>query len=89
MLYEPTSVSRDRSKYRIYTDIIFILQALAITLICLQNGNLSVVSLAASYAVARYISEDFCDRFEVPYIDLMQYSLCFVEVFAIVTLKDI
>lgn len=89
MVYEPTSTTRDRSKYRFYTDIIFALHILAMIVVCLKNGNLGVVSLAASYAVARFISEDFCDRFDVPYIDLTQYSLCFVEIFAIVTLKEI
>ena len=89
MLYEPTSTARDRSKHRLYTDVIFALQALILTFVCLQNGNLFVVSLAASYVLARFISEDFCDRFDVPYVDLTQYSLCFVEIFAIATLKDI
>ncbi|XP_043471493.1 uncharacterized protein LOC122504436 [Leptopilina heterotoma] len=89
IVYEPTSTTRDRSKYRFYTDIIFALQALIMTIVCLKNGNFAILSLAASYIVARFISEDFCDRFEVPYIDLSQYSLCFVEVFAIATFKDI
>ncbi|XP_051174600.1 uncharacterized protein LOC127290209 [Leptopilina boulardi] len=88
MIYEPTSTTRDRSKYRFYTDIIFALQALIMTIVCLNNGNFAILSLATSYIVARLISEDFCDRFEVPYIDLSQYSLCFVEIFAIATFKE-
>ncbi|XP_033208877.1 uncharacterized protein LOC117167794 [Belonocnema kinseyi] len=89
MLYEPTTTDRDRSKHRLYTDVIFALQALILVFVCLENGNLFVVSLAASFALARFISEDFCDKFDVPYIDLTQYSLCFVEIFAMATLKDI
>ena len=79
---------KDRSKLYKFTNIIFALQSLALVLTCLCNENYGGLSLAASFAVARYVSEDFCDYYDVPYADLSQYSLSFVEVFAFTTLKD-
>ncbi|OXU28918.1 hypothetical protein TSAR_006807 [Trichomalopsis sarcophagae] len=80
---------KDRSKLSKFTNIIFGLQSAALIIVCLLNDNYGGLSLAASFAVSRYFSEDFCDHYEVPYADLSQYSLGFVEIFALVTLKDI
>ncbi|KAJ8688323.1 hypothetical protein QAD02_024118 [Eretmocerus hayati] len=80
---------KDRSKLEKFTNIIIGLQALVVSAVCIINENYAGVSLAASLAVARFFSEDFCDHYEVPYTDLSQYSLSFVELFALATLKDI
>lgn len=83
-----TTRIKDRSKLEHFTNVIVGLQSLSIALTCLWNGNYTGLSLAASFAVARYVSEDFCDQYEVPYIDLSQYSLGFIEIFALATLKE-
>ncbi|XP_058798462.1 uncharacterized protein LOC131668371 [Phymastichus coffea] len=79
---------KDRSKLQNFTNIIFALQSLALGLVCIWYDNYGGISLAVSFALARYVSEDFCDHYDVPYVDLSQYSLGFVGVFALVTLKE-
>jgi hypothetical protein len=79
---------KDRSRLQSFTDLVFGLQALSLVLVCLSNDNYGGLSLGASFALARYVSEDFCDHYEVPYLDLSQYSLGFVEIFALATLKE-
>ena len=79
---------KDQSIICKLTNIIFCLHLLAILVICLQNGSYSGVSVATSFILTKYISEDFCDYYEVPYIDMFQYCLCFVEIFTIATLKE-
>ncbi|XP_014238499.1 uncharacterized protein LOC106660154 [Trichogramma pretiosum] len=79
---------KDRTAFNKYIDAIFGLQAAFMTLICVLNQNYSGLSLAVSYIFARYVSEDFCDLRDVPYVDMSQYSLSFIELFAIATIKD-
>lgn len=81
-------VRKERNNLRL-TDLSIGLQLLAITFVCIQNSNYNVISLVVSYAFTYYLLEEFCDRYDVPYIDLTQYSLCFTEIFAILTLKDL
>ncbi|XP_011495809.1 PREDICTED: uncharacterized protein LOC105360568 [Ceratosolen solmsi marchali] len=79
---------KDRSKLQNFTNFVLFLQMISLILVCLFNDNYGGLSLGASLAVARYISEDFCDHYEVPYVDLSQYSLSFVEIFALASLKE-
>lgn len=76
-------------KLRFLTDIAVILQILAITILGLKNGNYNVISLVASYTFERFFVEEFCYRYSIPYTDLMQYCICFVEVFTVSTLKEL
>ena len=88
LIMESLSTIRDRQKLILITDIIIILEAVAMACLCLNYENYGIISLAMSYAVTRIISQDFCDRYDVPYVDLSQYSFCFVEIFAMMVLKD-
>ena len=80
---------KDRSTMRIITDAALMVQLLTIVVACLQRGYSSIISLAVSYILNRYFLEDLCERYDVPYIDLAQYSLCFVEIFALITIKEL
>ncbi|XP_014206642.1 uncharacterized protein LOC106638107 [Copidosoma floridanum] len=80
---------RDRSKLELFTNVIVGLQSFAVALICLWYENYTGLSLAISFAVARYVSEDFCDKYEVPYVDLSQYSFGFTQLFALAAIKDV
>lgn len=80
---------KDRTTMRYVTDAALLIQLITIVIACLRRGYSSIISLAVSYALNRYFLEDLCDRFDVPYIDLAQYSLCFVEIFASVTIKEL
>lgn len=80
---------RDRQKLVLFGDVVIALQALAMASLCFYKHDCyGLISLAVSYALARIISEDFCDRYDVPYIDISQYSFSFVEIFAMTVLKD-
>ncbi|KAL6254225.1 hypothetical protein P5V15_014843 [Pogonomyrmex californicus] len=76
-------------KLRFLTNITVMLQILAITILGLKNGNYNVISLVASYTFERFFVEEFCYRYNIPYTDLMQYCICFVEVFTVSTLKEL
>ncbi|XP_043283793.1 uncharacterized protein [Venturia canescens] len=71
------------------TNFVIGVQLFTIIVACLKRGNLSVTSFVAAYILDRYFLEDLCDRFDVPYIDLAQYSMSFVEVFALVTIQEL
>ncbi|XP_011879150.1 PREDICTED: uncharacterized protein LOC105568257 [Vollenhovia emeryi] len=76
-------------KLRFLTNITVVLQILAITILGLKNDNYNVISLVASYTFERFFVEEFCYRYNIPYTDLMQYCICFVEVFTVSTLKEL
>lgn len=71
------------------TNIIIVLQILVITILGLQNDNYNVISLVASYIFKRFFVEEFCYQYSIPYTDLMQYCICFVEVFTVLTVKEL
>ncbi|XP_015608877.1 uncharacterized protein LOC107274342 [Cephus cinctus] len=72
-----------------WMDIVVSLQLLALTFASVQSGLFGVISLTASYAFTHYFLEDFCDKYDVPYMDLLQYNLCFLEIFAMLILKEL
>lgn len=76
-------------KLRFLTNITVVLQILVIMILGLKNGNYNVISLVASYTFEHFFVEEFCYLYNIPYTDLMQYCICFVEVFTISTLKEL
>ncbi|CAL1687742.1 unnamed protein product [Lasius platythorax] len=80
---------RQIRKLRFLTNITIVLQILPIMILGLQNGNYNVISLVASYTFERFFVEEFCYRYNIPYTDLMQYCICFVEVFTVSTLQEL
>lgn len=57
--------------------------------ISMANLNYSAISLAVSYAFEHFLSQEFCDRYDVPHSDLTQYCLCFTEMFAVAAFREI
>ncbi|XP_034947481.1 uncharacterized protein [Chelonus insularis] len=80
---------KERSKIRILINYAINLELIIITIVCLQRGVFGVLNLVISYIFNRYFVESFCDWFDVPYDDLIQYSLCFVQIFSLTTLKEL
>lgn len=76
-------------RLRFLTDIAMILQMLAIMILGLRNSNYNVISLTASYIFERFLVEEFCYRYSIPYTDLTQYCMCFIEVFMVSTLQEL
>jgi len=91
-VFFPLAIKQKESqirKLRFFTNITVVLQILAIMILGLKNSNYNVISLVASYTFERFFVEEFCYRYNIPYIDLMQYCICFVEVFTVSTLKEL
>ncbi|XP_071567458.1 uncharacterized protein [Temnothorax nylanderi] len=91
-IFFPLAIKQKESqirKLRFLTNITVVLQILAIMILGLKNGNYNVISLVASYTFERFFVEEFCYRYSIPYTDLMQYCICFVEVFTVSTLKEL
>ncbi|XP_012061525.1 PREDICTED: uncharacterized protein LOC105624783 [Atta cephalotes] len=91
-VFFPLAIKQKESqirKLRFLTNITVVLQILAIMILGLKNGNYNVISLVASYTFERFFVEEFCYRYSIPYTDLMQYCICFVEVFTVSTLKEL
>jgi len=90
-IFFPLAIKQKESqiKLRFLTNITVVLQILAIMILGLKNSNYNVISLVASYTFERFFVEEFCYRYNIPYIDLMQYCICFVEVFTVSTLKEL
>ncbi|XP_057330062.1 uncharacterized protein LOC130670637 isoform X1 [Microplitis mediator] len=80
---------KERSKMRVLINHSINLQLIIITLACIQKGSFGVITFVLSYIFNRYYAESFCDWYDVPYEDLIQYSLCFVEIFSLTTLKEL
>ncbi|KAK0162971.1 hypothetical protein PV327_006695 [Microctonus hyperodae] len=80
---------KERTIMRVLINHAINLQLIIMLIACLQNGSLSVINLVISYIFNRYYAEPFCDWFDIPYDDLIQYSLCFVEIFSLTTLKEL
>lgn len=91
-IFFPLAIKQKESqirKLRFLTNITVVLQIVAIMILGLKNGNYNVISLVASYTFERFFVEEFCYRYNIPYTDLMQYCICFVEVFTVSTLKEL
>ncbi|KAL0100604.1 hypothetical protein PUN28_019183 [Cardiocondyla obscurior] len=90
-IFFPLAIKQKGSqiKLRFLTNITVVLQILMIMIFGLKNGNYNVISLVASYTFERFFMEEFCYWYSIPYIDLMQYCICFVEVFTVSTLKEL
>lgn len=65
------------------------LQLLIILFVCLNNGSISCINFILAYVFNRYFVETLCDSFDIPYDDLSQYSLSFVAIFSLTTLKEL
>lgn len=65
------------------------LQLLMIISIGLQNSNYNVVSLIVSYIFERFFIDEFCYYYDIPSTDLTQYSLCFIQIFMVLTLNEL
>lgn len=90
-VFFPLAIKEKGSQIKLHflTNITIMLQILAIMILGLQNGNYNVISLVASYMFERFFVEEFCYRYSIPYTDLMQYCICFVEVFTVSTLNEL
>ncbi|XP_046607129.1 uncharacterized protein LOC124298752 [Neodiprion virginianus] len=86
IVYESRSKERTR---RHLIDVAVGLNLCALIYVSLISKNYSAISLVVSYAFTHFLLEDISDRYDVPYRDLLQYSLCFMEIFSILTLKDL
>lgn len=80
---------KERSKMRSLINHAINLQLIIISIACLQAKSFGVINFVIAYIFNRYFAERFCDSYDVPYDDLIQYSLCFVEIFALTTLKEV
>lgn len=91
ILYDLTIKSKENSfeKLQYLTNVFTALQLTVLTFVCLRHGNYNVISLSMSYAFIRYFAEECCDRYDVPYTDLTQYCLSFVQIFTVVTVRDL
>ncbi|CAL7941239.1 unnamed protein product [Xylocopa violacea] len=76
-------------RHQLLMNITTTLQLLMITLVGLRNSNYYVISLVVSYIFERFFIDEFCYYYDIPSTDLTQYSLCFVEIFMILTLNEL
>lgn len=86
VVYE--SRSKERAT-RHLTDVSVGLNLCALIYVSIKNENYSAISLVVSYTFTHFFSEDVSDKYDVPHRDLLQYSLCFMEIFSVLTLKDL
>ncbi|XP_076169392.1 uncharacterized protein LOC143147714 isoform X2 [Ptiloglossa arizonensis] len=76
-------------KHQLLLNIASTLQLLMITLVGLRNSNYNIISLVASYIFERFFIDEFCYDYDIPSTDLTQYSLCFIEIFMVLTLNEV
>ncbi|XP_076647777.1 uncharacterized protein LOC143356185 [Halictus rubicundus] len=76
-------------RHQLLLNIASTLQLLMITLVGLQNNNYNVISLVASFVFERFFIDEFCYYYDIPSTDLTQYSLCFIEIFMVLTLNEL
>ncbi|KOC62208.1 hypothetical protein WH47_03966 [Habropoda laboriosa] len=76
-------------RHQLLMNITTILQLLMVTLVGLRNINYNVISLVVSYIFERFFIDEFCYNYDIPSTDLTQYSLCFVEIFMVLTLNEV
>ncbi|XP_076291840.1 uncharacterized protein LOC143214533 [Lasioglossum baleicum] len=80
---------RQIRRHQVLLNIASTLQLLMISLVGLQNTNYNVISLVASFVFERFFIDEFCYYYDIPSTDLTQYSLCFIEVFMVLTLNEL
>lgn len=80
---------KNRTRMHRLTNLVIGVQLFTVIAACLKQGHSGFASFIAAYIMDRYFLEDLCDRFDVPYIDLAQYSMSFVEVFALATIREL
>ena len=76
-------------RHQLFMNITTTLQLLMITLVGLRNSNYNVISLVVSYIFERFFIDELCYHYEISSTDLSQYSLCFVEIFMVLTLSEL
>ncbi|XP_029051323.1 uncharacterized protein LOC114879984 [Osmia bicornis bicornis] len=86
---QPKRKESQMRKHQLLMNIIYTLQLLMITLVGLRNSNYNVISLVASYIFERFFIDEFCYYYDIPSTDLTQYSLCFIEIFMVLTLNEL
>lgn len=79
----------ERKKIKMLLNYAINLQLIIVIYVCLNNGSINCINLVLSYIFNRYFVDIFCDWFDIPYNDLSQYSLSFVEIFSLTTLKEL
>lgn len=85
---QPKRKENQMRRHQLLINIITTLQLLMIMLIGLRNNNYNVISLVMSYIFERFFIDEFCYYYDIPSTDLTQYSLCFVEIFMVLTLNE-
>ncbi|XP_012283631.1 uncharacterized protein LOC105701457 [Orussus abietinus] len=86
VIYELLALARLYEKTRLESFVVC-LQLAAVIVACLRVGNYVAFSLAASYIFDHFFVEEVCEWYDVPNVDLAQYSSCFVGVFATLALR--
>lgn len=76
-------------RHQLLLNIASTLQLLMITLVGLRNNNYNVISLVASCIFERFFIDEFCYYYDIPSTDLTQYSLCFIEIFMVLTINEL
>ncbi|KAK9300604.1 hypothetical protein QLX08_006759 [Tetragonisca angustula] len=76
-------------RHQLFMNVTTTLQLLMITLVGLRNSNYNVISLVVSYIFERFFIDELCYHYEISSTDLSQYSLCFVEIFMVLTLSEL
>ncbi|PBC32654.1 hypothetical protein APICC_08903 [Apis cerana cerana] len=85
---QPKRKENQMRRHQLLINITTTLQLLMIMLIGLRNNNYNVISLVMSYIFERFFIDEFCYYYDIPSTDLTQYSLCFVEIFMVLTLNE-
>ncbi|XP_012262838.1 uncharacterized protein LOC105689970 [Athalia rosae] len=86
IVYESRSKERAR---RHLADVSVGLNLCALIYVSVNNENYSAISLVVSYAFTHFFLEEVSDKYDVPHRDLLQYALCFMEIFSVFTLRDL
>ncbi|KAG7199930.1 hypothetical protein KM043_014366 [Ampulex compressa] len=77
------------TRYRLLPSLAAVIQISVIIFVGIPNGNYNAISLVVSYAIQRFLVDEFSYRYDIPSTDLTQYCLCFVEIFAVLTLNEL
>ncbi|KZC05453.1 PREDICTED: uncharacterized protein LOC107193851 [Dufourea novaeangliae] len=85
---QPKRQDKQIRRHQLLINIASTLQLLMITLIGLRHSNYNVISLVASFIFERFFIDEFCYYYDIPSTDLIQYSMCFTEIFVVLTLNE-
>ncbi|XP_031849449.1 uncharacterized protein LOC116434817 [Nomia melanderi] len=86
---QPKRKERQIRRHQLLLNIASTLQLLMIALVGLRYSNYNVISLVASFIFERFFIDEFCYYYDIPSTDLTQYSLCFIEIFMVLTLNEV